>query len=475
MDKDSIYTSYASPFSWRYGSPAMRKIWSESTKRLLWRKIWLALAEVQASFGLISQEQVDEIREHAEEINLQRALEIEANIHHDLMAELKIFAEQCPSAGGVLHLGATSMDIEDNAEVLRIKSALKLLLEQLASLLLLLTESIETWADEVIIAYTHLQPAEPTTLGYRIAGWTQDLWMDWQQLNSILSAIKGKGFKGAVGSGASYLELLGITDLISFEEKMAEKLKIDFYSITNQVAPRKQEYWLLSGLASLAGSLYKAALDLRFLQTPSIGEISEPFETHQVGSSAMPFKRNPILAEKINSLGRYVAQLPRIAWDNAANSMLERTLDDSANRRLILAEAFLACDEMLACYSRIVKGWKINREIIQRNREVFMPFAATEKVLLAACKAGADRQLAHEKLRILSLQAWEAVQKGQKNPLMDLIRKDTYFSQYIKEEMIIKIFEERQYVGDVAKRGREFAQMVRIALQENHCKEKEPA
>jgi adenylosuccinate lyase len=219
MDKDSIYTSYASPFSWRYGSPAMRKIWSESTKRLLWRKIWLALAEVQASFGLISQEQVDEIREHAEEINLQRALEIEANIHHDLMAELKIFAEQCPSAGGVLHLGATSMDIEDNAEVLRIKSALKLLLEQLASLLLLLTESIETWADEVIIAYTHLQPAEPTTLGYRIAGWTQDLWMDWQQLNSILSAIKGKGFKGAVGSGASYLELLGITDLFLLKRR----------------------------------------------------------------------------------------------------------------------------------------------------------------------------------------------------------------------------------------------------------------
>jgi adenylosuccinate lyase len=249
---------------------------------------------------------------------------------------------------------------------------------------------------------------------------------------------------------------------------MAEKLKIDFYSITNQVAPRKQEYWLLSGLASLAGSLYKAALDLRFLQTPSIGEISEPFETHQVGSSAMPFKRNPILAEKINSLGRYVAQLPRIAWDNAANSMLERTLDDSANRRLILAEAFLACDEMLACYSRIVKGWKINREIIQRNREVFMPFAATEKVLLAACKAGADRQLAHEKLRILSLQAWEAVQKGQKNPLMDLIRKDTYFSQYIKEEMIIKIFEETSVCWGCSKKG------ARICPNGTNCPSREP-
>ena len=201
----------------------------------------------------------------------------------------------------------------------------------------------------------------------------------------------------------------------------------------------------------------------------------EPFEAFQVGSSAMPFKRNPILSEKINSLGRYVAQMPRIAWDNAANSMLERTLDDSANRRFLLAEAFLACDEMLASYIRIVKGWKINQEMIQRNREMFMPFAVTEKVLLAACKAGADRQAVHEKLRILSLQAWESVRQGKKNPLMDLIKQDPYFSQYLREEMIVKMFEECHYVGDVPKRGREFAQKVRTALQENQFREREPA
>ena len=334
------FENYLSPFSWRYASPEMRALWSEIHKRQLWRKIWLTLATVQSQYGLVTADQLRELELNLNHIDMDSALKLEAEIHHDLMAELKTFASQCPQGGGILHLGATSMDIEDNADALRIRAALDLILKSLSRLLFTLASQIEKYADLPVMAYTHLQPAEPTTLGYRFSVYAQDLLEDWQHLSEIRSHIRGKGFKGAVGTGAAFADLIGLDNLADFEETISHELDLPFYSISSQTYPRKQDYDVLSALAGLGASLYKFALDIRVLQSPSIGEVSEPFATNQVGSSAMPFKRNPINAEKIDSLARQLAVLPQVAWQNFANSILERTLDDSANRRSILPEAF---------------------------------------------------------------------------------------------------------------------------------------
>ncbi|MCJ7733425.1 MAG: lyase family protein, partial [Anaerolineales bacterium] len=322
-------TGYLSPFSWRYGSPEMREIWSVWSTRLLWRKIWVALAEVQADYGLVTEEQAKELKGKMPLVDLDRSSELENQLQHDLMAELHTFAEQCPNAGGILHMGATSMDIKDNALVLQQKEALVRILNQTRDLLKLLAGIIHDWVDLPVIGFTHLQPAEPTTLGYRLAQSGQDLLICYQQLTRFENEIQSKGFTGAVGTSASFAILLGNENLAKFQEKMAQKLGLVFFPVVTQTYPRLQDYQLLSHLAGMGAVLYKMAFDLRLLQSPGLGELAEPFGEKQVGSSAMPFKQNPIKAEKINSLGRILAQLPRTAWDNAAHSLLERTLDDS--------------------------------------------------------------------------------------------------------------------------------------------------
>ena len=458
------YETYLSPFTWRYGSREMRQIWSEVNKRLLWRKLWVTLAEVQAEYGLISQDQLMDLRSHMGEVDMERALEIEAQIHHDLMAELRVFAEQCPSGGGSLHLGATSMDIEDNADVLRQRESLNLLLEKLQGVLLVLIEQVVAWADLPLIAFTHLQPAEPTTLGYRLAGYAQDLFMDWQMLKATHKELRGKGFKGAVGTGASYGELIGADKLAEFENRLSERLNLPFFLITTQVYPRKQDYNLLSGLDDLGISLYKLAFDLRLLQSAPIGELSEPFGKQQVGSSAMPFKRNPINAEKINSLARVLAQMPRIAWDNAAHSLLERTLDDSANRRTLVPEAFLISDELLITIRKILAGLQVNEKAIQRNLETYAPFAAVERVLMALVKAGADRQVMHEYLREHSLTAWDAVQGGNPNPLIELVKHDPEINRYLSVDELQRLTDISSYLGDAPQRARKMAETIRKTI-----------
>ncbi len=347
---------YQSPFSWRYGSDEMRQIWSLHNTRLLWRRIWVALAEVQVNFGLVSSEQAASLSDKSNAIDLSRSIELESQLKHDLMAELQAFAGQCPDAGGILHLGATSMDIKDNASVLQQKSALDLILQRSKDLLIVMARLILEWADTPLIGFTHLQPAEPTTLGYRLAQPAQDLFKYHQELIGFSEGIKSKGFTGAVGTSASFAVLLGKENLPEFQDQISRKLDLDFYSVVNQTYPRIQDYQLLSLLAGQAAVLNKMAFDLRLLQSPILGELAEPFGKQQVGSSAMPFKQNPIKSEKINSLGRILAQLPRIAWDNAANSLLERTLDDSANRRIVLPEAFLCADEMLSTMTEIMSG-----------------------------------------------------------------------------------------------------------------------
>ncbi|NMC55454.1 MAG: adenylosuccinate lyase [Chloroflexi bacterium] len=458
------YDLYQSPFTWRYASPEMRGVWSEHHKRLLWRRIWVALAKTQQGFGLVSAEQLADIEAHALNIDVARALEIEAEIHHDLMAELKTFAEQCPTGGGILHMGATSMDIEDNADALRMREAMDCVLDRLKELLLAFAEKIEQTADLPVMAFTHIQPAEPSTLGYRLASYAQDLLEDWLRLTTMYAQLRGKGFKGAVGTAAAYADLIGLDSLETFEARLSQLLDLPFYPIATQTYPRKQDYEVISALAGLGGSVYKLAFDLRLLQSPPIGELSEPFAKKQVGSSAMPFKRNPINAEKMDSLARALSVMPQVAWGNAAHSLLERTLDDSANRRSMLPEAFLITDELLRTALRVVKGLNIREESIQKNLDMYAPFAATERLMMAAVKKGADRQAMHERLREHALAAWQAVQQGAANPLLESIKEDTLIQQMLTGAEIEALFDVSAYVGSAPQRARELAQRIHNLL-----------
>jgi adenylosuccinate lyase len=456
--------SYQSPFSWRYGSPEMRRIWSEENRRRLWRRLWVALAEAQTEFGLVTCEQVDDLIAHRDEIDLPRALEVEARIQHDLMAELKVYAAQCPVGGGILHLGATSMDIKDNAEVLQVRQSLDLLLPRLQALLLALAGKVEEFAGMPVMAFTHLQPAEPTTLGYRLASFAQDLLEDYETLLRARQELKGKGFKGAVGSAASYTMLFGAEGQARLEERISQALELPFYPVATQTYSRRQDYTLLSALAGLAGTAYKFAFDLRLLQSEVIGELGEPFGAEQVGSSAMPFKRNPIQAEKIDSLARAVSAAPLTAWHNYAHSLLERTLDDSANRRSLLPETFLAVDEILLALQRVINGLRVNPARARQNLERFGPFAAVERVLMAAARQGADRQEMHEVLRQLSMQAWEALGRGEANPLVDLTLADERVTRWLSPDEMRGLFAVEGYTGLAEERARAMAARIRERL-----------
>jgi adenylosuccinate lyase len=459
------YNTYLSPFTWRYASPEMRQIWSEVNKRTTWRKIWVAIAQAQSAYGLVTSEQVSELKSKSTAIDINRALQIEAEIHHDLMAEVRVFAEQCPQGGKIIHLGATSMDIEDNADAMRLQQALDLLLPKLRELLSIFADKISAYAAVPTMAFTHLQPAEPTTLGYRLASYAQDLLEDLQEISRVRSLVRGKGFKGAVGTAASYIELLGPENYPIFERQLSEFLDLPFYSVSTQTYPRKQDYLILSALAGLGGTLYKFAFDLRLLQSPVIGEWGEPFADKQVGSSAMPFKRNPINAEKIDSLARTLAAMPQIAWQNAAHSLLERTLDDSANRRTLLPEAFLICDELLRTANRLMRGLTVNTAAVSRNLAVYAPFASTERLLMALVKAGADRQVMHEHLRDHAMRAWQAVQIGSPNPLISDIAQEPAFQSYLSSAEISALLQVEGYTGIAPQRALDTSEKIREALQ----------
>ena len=469
------HETYLSPLTWRYGSVEMREVWSEQQKRLLWRRIWVALAEAQAELGLVSPEQATDLRTHAADVDVDRAHEIEAVVRHDLMAEIKAFAEQCPVGGGIIHLGATSTDIEDNADALRLRDALDLLLSRLRPLLSDLAKQIEARAGQDCMAYTHLQPAEPTTVGYRLAQYGMDLLIDLQELQRVRGQIRGKGLKGATGTSAAYTQLLSSHDKAEqqnqardLEARVMARLGLDAFPVTTQTYPRKQDWLVLNALAGLAGSLYKFAFDLRLLQAQPFGEWSEPFARHQVGSSAMPFKRNPINAENINSLARLVAALPRVAWDNAAHSLLERTLDDSGNRRLILPQAFLLCDELLKRAHSIFRDLVVRDGAVANKMEVYGTFAATERLLMELVKAGADRQAMHEVIRQHSLAAWDSVQRDASagNPLPKLLSSDPAVLEFLKAEQVRTLLDAKGYVGDAPQRAREMATQIRRGIDQ---------
>jgi adenylosuccinate lyase len=358
------------------------------------------------------------------------------------------------------------MDALDNVDALRLQRALDLIAGQLQALLLALVERMESEAETPAMAFTHIQPAEPTTIGYRLAQYAQDLWEDWRELRRLRAAIKGKGLKGAVGTSASYTELLAGTEWSArrLEDRVMEKLGLTAYEAATQTYPRKQDLTVVSAIANLGATLHKFAFDLRIMQSPPIGEWSEPFGVKQVGSSAMPFKRNPIVAENINSLTRLVAALPRVAWDNAALSLLERTLDDSANRRLFLPEAFLLMDEALTRSLALIRGMNFWPGPTARNLATYGIFAATERLLMEAVKAGGNRQELHEVIREHSMTAWAAVQAGKANPLRELVLNDARLMRSIAADKVDSLLDATHHVGDAAERTRNLAAQIRAEM-----------
>ena len=448
------HNSYVSPLSWRYGSEEMKEIFSEVHKRKLLRRVWIALARAQEKAGIVTREQVEELEAHKDDIDIDKATEIESVIHHDLMAEIKTYASQCPKAGGIIHLGATSMDALDNADAVRFLEALELTEQRLDDLADVISEKAEEYKNVPTMAFTHIQPAEITTIGYRLSQTLQDLLDDREQLVFVKKSIRGKGMKGAVGTAASYKELLSESDISSLDmEKMVmDELGIKAYDAATQIYSRKQDLRIIEALSSIACTLHKFSLDFRILQSPPIGEFSEPFGKMQVGSSAMPFKRNPINSEKIDSLSRIVENAYQSAWNNAASTVLERSLDDSANRRIFIPESFIALDEILITEIKVVKGMSIHSTATSRLMSSYGVFASTERVLMELGKKGADRQKMHEVIREESLKAWVSVQEGKENPLKKALMNNEEILSYLSKEEIEKYLDASGYTGDAERR-----------------------
>lgn len=458
--KSFDYSTYLSPFTWRYGEEKMRKIWSEIYKRKVWRKIWVELARAQHKEGLISKKELDDLVKNQDKIDIEKSHEIEKVIKHDLMAEIKTYANSSKIGGGKIHLGATSYDIEDNAETIRYKESLSLIEENLKKLLSEFYRKIKEYKDLPCMAYTHLQPAEPITLGYRFASYAQDILLDLNFLKYVLKNLKGKGIKGAVGTSASYVRLTNEEKAASLEKNIMENLGIDSVDISTQIAPRKIEYFISSFLSSIAQTLSKIAFDIRIMQSPGFGEWQEPFSEKQVGSSAMPFKKNPWKSEQICSLARVINNLSNISKENCSNMILERTLDDSANRRVYLPEMFLAVSEILQSSIKIIEGLIVNKRQIEKNLNTYGPFAITEAVLMETVKKGANRQQMHEVLRKLSMKAWTQLQKYQINPLPELIKNNKAINKFIAKEKLQKLLDPKKHLGLAPQRCLKFLKKI---------------
>ncbi len=462
--KSFDYSTYLSPFTWRYGIDAMRTIWSEIYKRKLWRKVWVELARAQYEDGLVTKKELNDLVKNQDKIDIDKSHEIEKEIRHDLMAEIKTYASFAKIGGGKIHLGATSYDIEDNADTIRYKESLNLIEGNLKKILSEFSRKIKEYKNLPCMAYTHLQPAEPTTLGYRFATYAQDILLDLNFLRFVKNNLKGKGIKGAVGTSASYVRLTNEEKAASLEKKIMENLGIDSIDIATQIAPRKIEYFVSCFLSSVAQTLGKFAFDLRIMQSPGFGEWQEPFGTKQVGSSAMPFKKNPWKSEQICSLARVVNNLANIAKDNCSNMLLERTLDDSANRRVYMPEMFLAISEILQSSIQIVAGLVVNKSKIEKNLNTYGPFAATEAVLMETVRKGANRQQMHEILRELSMKAWKQLQEDKANPLSMLIKQDISISKFIPKEKLETLLDPKKHLGLAPQRCLKFLKKINDEL-----------
>jgi adenylosuccinate lyase len=456
-----------SSFASRNGSDEMRAVWSEAARRRTWRRIWLAVAEVQASAGLITQAQVEDLRAHVDAIDLPRAAALEAAAGDEAMAELKVFTEQCPVGGGVLHWGLTPADVQDNADVARQRAAMGLLLGRLRAVLLAFAAQIDATADLAVPGYTHLQPAEPTTLGHRLAICAQDLLGHFEALARLRVQLRGKGMRGEVGTGAPFVELLQGTGVTpeALETSVLNALGIESHAVAAQTYPRVQDYQLLSALAALAASLHKFAFDLQLMQSPGLGGIaSEPPGDLPPGSAALSRQSDPVNSEQVCALARLVASLPGAAWHNAADALLERALDGSSNGRSSIPVAFLAAEQMLILSERIVTGLQVDGPRAAELLEAHGPFSAAERILSALARAGADREQVRERLQQHLRTAREAVHAGRPNPLLSQLTTDTVLLRYAQPARMRELLDMRSYVGQAPERARALARTLRQRL-----------
>ena len=439
---------YVSPLSERYASKEMQYIFSPDMKFRTWRRLWIALAETEKELGLnITQEQIDELKAHADDINYDVAKERERQVRHDVMSHVYAYGVQCPKAKGIIHLGATSCYVGDNTDIIVMAEALKLVRKKLVNVIAELSKFADKYKDQPTLAFTHFQPAQPTTVGKRATLWTQEFLMDLEDLEYVLSTLKLLGSKGTTGTQASFLELFdGDQETIDkIDPMIAEKMGFEnCYPVSGQTYSRKVDTRVLNILAGIAASAHKMSNDIRLLQ--HLKEVEEPFEKSQIGSSAMAYKRNPMRSERIASLSRYVmvdALNPAIT---SATQWFERTLDDSANKRLSVPEGFLAIDGILDLCLNVVDGLVVYPKVIEKRLRSELPFMATENIMMDAVKAGGDRQELHERIRELSMEAGRTVKvEGKDNNLLELIAADPAFNLTLEE--LEKTMEPSRYVG----------------------------
>ena len=445
---------YTSPLSERYASKEMQYIFSQDMKFSTWRKLWIALAETEMELGLsengkpvITQEQIDELKAHVDDINYDVAKEREKLVRHDVMSHVYAYGQQCPKAAGIIHLGATSCYVGDNTDIIVMNEALKLVHKKLVSVIAELANFAEKYKDQPTLAFTHFQPAQPTTVGKRATLWTQEFMMDLEDLEYVQSTLKLLGSKGTTGTQASFLELFdGDQETIDkIDPMIAEKMGFKAcYPVSGQTYSRKVDTRVLNVLAGIAASAHKMSNDIRLLQ--HLKEVEEPFEKNQIGSSAMAYKRNPMRSERIASLSRYVmvdALNPAIT---SATQWFERTLDDSANKRLSVPEGFLAIDGILDLCLNVVDGLVVYPKVIYKHFMAEIPFMATENIMMDAVKQGGNRQELHEKIRQLSMEAGKTVkEEGKDNNLVDLIAADPAFG--LTKEQIEANLKPELYVG----------------------------
>lgn len=439
---------YVSPLSERYASKEMQYIFSPDMKFRTWRKLWIALAETERELGLnITQEQIDEMKAHADDINYDVAKERERQVRHDVMSHVYAFGVQCPKAKGIIHLGATSCYVGDNTDIIVMTEALKLVRKKLVNVIAELSKFAAQYKDQPTLAFTHFQPAQPTTVGKRATLWTQEFLMDLEDLEYVLSTMKLLGSKGTTGTQASFLELFDgdHAKCRKVDQMIAEKMGFDgCYPVSGQTYSRKQDTRVLNVLAGIAQSAHKFSNDIRLLQ--HLKEVEEPFEKSQIGSSAMAYKRNPMRSERIASLSRYVmidALNPAIT---SATQWFERTLDDSANKRLSVPEGFLAIDGILDLCLNVVDGLVVYPKVIEKRLMSELPFMATENIMMDAVKAGGDRQELHERIRELSMEAGKNVKvEGKDNNLLELIAADPAFNLTLED--LQKSMDPSRYTG----------------------------
>ncbi len=460
---------YQSPLSERYASKEMQYIFSPDMKFSTWRRLWIALAETEKELGLnITQEQIDELKAHVTDINYDVAKAREKEVRHDVMSHVYAYGVQCPKAKGIIHLGATSCYVGDNTDIIVMAEALKLVKKKLVNVIEVLAGFADKYKAQPTLAFTHFQPAQPTTVGKRATLWMQEFCLDLEDLDHVLSGLKLLGSKGTTGTQASFLELFdGNQELIDKIDPMIAK-KMGFeecYPVSGQTYSRKVDTRVANVLAGIAASAHKMSNDIRLLQ--HLKEVEEPFEKSQIGSSAMAYKRNPMRSERIASLSRYVmidALNPAIT---SATQWFERTLDDSANKRLSIPEAFLAIDGILDLCLNVADGLVVYPKVIERRLMSELPFMATENIMMDAVKAGGDRQELHERIRELSMEAGKNVKvEGKENNLLELIAADSAFNMTLEE--LQKTMDPYKYTGRAKEQVEAFLEkVIRPILKEN--------